>query len=429
MCQEIEINIERLGTNGEGVGHLDGLTVFVDGALIEEMVRATIHEKHKTFARAQVDEIIIRSPDRVEPICPIFGKCGGCQIMHLAYPKQLEMKTQRVKDAMERIGKIFDVEVELCIASPLSLAYRNKIQLPSCNECLGLYSQDTHDVVDVEKCFIHCELGEKVFQEIRKTLPLPEVIKHVLIRTAVKGLAALVIFVTEIKDVDLTSLAQQLMSAVPEIKGVLQNVNPSRRNTILGKQFFTIAGKDWIQEKICDLFFKVSPASFFQVNPLQAEAVYNKVVELCDLKGEETVLDAYCGVGTLSLILAKKAKKVIGVECVSDAIADAKGNASFNRIKNAKFYCSNAEDFTTEDNIDVAVVNPPRKGCERPFIEKLLSLEPRTIVYISCDPATLARDLNLLQPKYAIEIIQPFDMFPQTAHVETVVKLFKKPVD
>lgn len=426
--QEIELSIERLGINGEGVASWHGYTIFVDGGLPGETACVRLYERRKTFGRGKVVKLLTSSPHRVEPACPLFGKCGGCQLMHLAYDQQLKAKRQRVVDALERIGKIFGVEVLPCEPSPSPLAYRNKIQLPAAPDAtLGLYAYNTHDLVPIEKCFIHCAFGEKAFQHIRQTLkavPLPG-LRNVLIKTAVHTGQILVVMVTEGKCPTIDAFSHRLMALMPELRGVVQNINASSSNTILSGDFHLVAGQGYIEERLCGLLFKVSPASFFQVNPAQAEKLYEKALEFLSLQGSEKALDAYCGVGTLSLILAKKAREVVGVECVPEAIADAKENARLNAITNATFTCAQAEEFISSlDNIDAAVLNPPRKGCEASFLEKLSLLKPTRIVYISCDPATLARDLALLISKgYRLEAVQPFDMFPQTAHVETIASL------
>lgn len=431
LHQNISVTIKRLGIHGEGVGDYHGFTVFVDGVLPGETVTSSVEEVRKNFARAKVISYEKTSHHRVTPPCPVFGKCGGCQLMHLNYPSQLETKRQRVIDAFERIGKIFDVPIASCVPSPSPLAYRNKIQLPVVLDStlhMGLYAFNSHEIVEIEKCYIHCPLGEQAFiqvKEILKTHPDPS-LRHVIIKTAVHTNQVLVVLVTQGEgSLLLPLIAEKIMESLPEIKGVVQNINSSMGNVILGKTFRTLAGHSSIVDKICGLLFKVSPASFFQVNPAQAENLYQKALEFCELKGDETLLDAYCGVGTLSLILAPHVKKVIGVECVPDAISDAQENAQKNHIKNASFVCASAEDFIgTLSHIDVAVLNPPRKGCEPSFLEKLAALKPRRLVYISCDPATLARDLAILQGKgYQVNAAQPFDMFPQTVHVETIVQL------
>ncbi len=479
--KEIEVLVERLGIHGEGVGKVDGYTLFVEGALPGERVRAAIYERRKSFARARVVEFLNRSPDRTEPPCPLFGRCGGCQLMHLSYSKQLEAKRMRVVDALQRIAKI-DAEVLPCIASPQTLSYRNKIQLPVSKENrLGLYARNTHDLIEIENCAIHCPLGEKALSSIQRILEKHSElgIKHVLIKTAVHKNEILVILVTSNESIlrpvrncefeplissrdstiekgasieeiqapfsivesrgfdalkfaipdraqySITQLAEEIFHTSPEIKGVVQNINPLETNVILGREFRTLIGQGWIEETLGGLYFKVSPASFFQVNPPQAEALYKKALELSELTGRERVLDAYCGVGTLSLFFAQKAKEVIGIESVPEAIVDAKENAQRNGIENTHFICGLAEEKIAELNqIDLALINPPRKGCERPFLEALVVLKPHRIAYISCDPATLARDLQFLsQAGYRVTTVQPFDMFPQTMHVECLVIL------
>lgn len=424
-----ELLIDRLGIHGEGIAHKDGLVVFVDGALPGERVAARGFEKKKTYATARLDQILEPSPHRVQPICPVFDRCGGCQIMHLEYQKQLEEKKQRVADALQRIGKISGVDVLPCTPSPSPLAYRNKIQLPVKDGYrLGLYARHSHDLVEMERCFIHCGLGERVFEHIRsifKKEPLAS-LRFVLIKTAVHTNQVLVVLVTDKKELP-EGLGRQIMACMPEIKGVVQNINLAEGNVVLSKEFCTLAGQDFIEEKICGLSFKASAASFFQVNPAQAENLYRKVAEFLDLQTHEILLDAYCGVGTLSLILAKQAKEVIGIESVKEAIEDAQANQKLNGITNARFICAEAEKCSIP-SVDAAVLNPPRKGCERAFLEKLASLKPAKLVYVSCDPATLARDLSFLCLQgYAIQEVQPFDMFPQTAHVETVVILRSPP--
>lgn len=424
---EVDVRIDRLGINGEGVGRFEGFTLFVDGALPGEKVRARVYEKKKTFARANVALPLSCSPHRTTPVCPVFGQCGGCQIMHLDYPQQLEAKRARVIDALQRIAKI-DAEVLPCIASPQQLAYRNKIQLPlGRDNQLGLYERGTHNLIAIEKCAIHCALGEEVFahiQRILKTFPKIDTLKHILIKTSVDTQQALVVLVTKDR-ASLMHFAEQIFKAMEAIQGVVQNINPSEGNVILGEEYQTLVGQGWIKEQLCGLHFKVSPASFFQVNPKQAQTLFEKVTEFAFLTGKETVLDAYCGVGTLSLILAKHAKEIIGIESVAAAISDAKENARRNQITNAHFLCGRAEEkIASLDRVDVAILNPPRKGCECSFLDALALKRPRTILYISCDPATLARDVQrLIQKGYVISKVQPLDMFPQTMHVECIVTL------
>ena len=430
---EFEISIERLGMSGEGVGQIDGYTVFVTGALPGERARARLVERRRRFGRAEVLELLMRSPKRVEPVCSLFGKCGGCQVMHLEYDEQLVFKRQRVVDALERIGKFSGVEVASCAPSPSPLHYRNKIQLPVCpggEMRLGLYARGTHDVVEIERCFIHCELGERAFHAVCTILKGAKwesgVLRYVLIKTAVNTNQVLVVLVTrEASPEGLIELAEQIMAAAPEIKGVVHHVNRRSDNVVLSGEFKAIVGEGAIEERIDGFVFKVSPASFFQVNTAQAERLYRRAVKLAGLTGSEVVLDAYCGVGTLSLFLAGEAKEVLGVECVAEAIEDANENAKKNGIANVSFFCAQVEEFLGKMKIvDVALLNPPRKGCDPAVLETLVALKPKGIVYVSCDPATLARDLALLcDGGYSLDRVEPFDMFPQTAHVETLVSL------
>ncbi len=422
--QIIQLRIHALGSSGEGVGYYQGYTLFIDGALPDELVEARVTACQKRFGRADLIKILTPSKDRIEPLCPIFHTCGGCQVMHLAYQKQLEMKRQRVVDALTRIGKLKSCEVLPCKPSPHPFNYRNKIQLPMKEGRIGLYSRSSHNLVEVKNCHIHCPLGEKVYQKLRK-LSLPP-LRHILIKTAVHREEVLLIFVTAEKSCEpFRSIAKEIRRLCPEVKGVVHNWQPKEGNAILGQEFHVIEGQGHITERICDLTFKVSPASFFQVNPAQAEHLYQYALACANLTGQETVLDAYCGVGTLSLIFAKKAKKVIGVECVPEAIRDAQENASLNGISNASFLCGAAEEkIASFSGIDVALLNPPRKGCDPAFLAGIRRLRPKRLVYISCDPGTLARDLSELHGMgYALEKIQPFDMFPQTAHVECVASL------
>jgi 23S rRNA (uracil1939-C5)-methyltransferase len=419
----IRLEIQGLGSHGEGVGKIDGYTLFVDGALPGETVTVSLLEKRQTYATAKLLSIDTPSLSRVKPICPLFGTCGGCQVMHLAYEKQLEMKRQKVIDALTRIGKI-EAKVNPCIASSKELYYRNKIQLPSQDGELGLYEKNSHKLVILPKCYIHCDLGEKIFAKVKKIIPPLKSLRHVLIKSAVKTNEALVILVTK-KQENLSQVAQQIMQECPEVKGVVHNLHQGKENIILGPTFKLIAGQGTIQETICDLTFKVSPGSFFQVNPGQAEQLYKQALSAAELTGKESVLDAYCGVGTLSLIFAKKAKKVTGVEKVHSAIQDAKENSKINKIGNVEFIAQDAAHYIqTAPAFDLILLNPPRKGCDPLFLDGLIKAKPKKLLYISCDPATLARDLALLKTAgYQVDLVQPFDMFPQTAHVETLVRL------
>lgn len=422
---QFTLKIERLGINGEGVGKIDGYTIFVDFALPGETVLVKLTDCRKSFAFAILLEILTPSPDRISPICPIFGKCGGCQVMHLSYEKQLEMKERRILDAFDRIGKLPNIPLERITPSPSPLHYRNKIQLPFSQEkTFGLYAKNSHAIVPVDTCYIHTPLGEQIFQTIKRLFKKHSIpLDHLLLKTAVKKGEVLVIFIGGEKDL-LLPLALEICASHTEVKGIV-HATKGKGNRVLGEEFTTLCGQNSMIDELCGLEFKVSPASFFQVNPLQAENLYQKALSLANLTGQETVLDAYCGVGTLSLLFAKKAKKVIGIECIKAATEDAKENALLNGITNVEFVCDLAENYIQHlKQIDVAILNPPRKGCDLAFLENLCQLSPSQILYISCDPATLARDLSLLKERgYNIQKAYPFDMFPQTSHVECIAHL------
>lgn len=443
LDQQIELTIDDLGSHGEGVGRFLGYTVFVEGALPGETVQVQMLECHKRYGRGRLLSITAPSASRIKPPCPLFGTCGGCQLMHLDYRNQLKMKRQRVIDALLRIGSIGDVEVAPCEPSPHELAYRNKIQLPVRNSdagiALGLYAVSSHDLVPISSCQIHCPVGDEVYGEVASIIKSSGILaydpvsgkgelRHLLIKTAIHLNQVLVVLVTS-KQVTskLAGIAKAIMERCPLVKGVVHNINRQKDNVILGRDYHVLEGAGYIDEQLGDLTFKISPASFFQVNPDQAVKLYAQALAFADLNGQETVLDAYCGVGTLSLFFARHVKAVIGVECVAEAIADANLNARNNGIENVSFVCDSSEALIeTLDAIDVAIVNPPRKGCSASFLSSLAKLAPQKVIYISCDPATLARDLAFLRSHgYRIENVVPFDMFPQTAHVETVVKLIR----
>ena len=438
------LSIDGLGAHGEGVGHLNGYTVFVEGALPKEQVRVRLIEVKKRYARAQLLSIEPRSPDRLESPCRLFGRCGGCQLTHLSYAKQLEGKQQKVVDALMRIGNLKEIKVQPCLPSPKKLNYRNKIQLPIQQKgqalLIGLFEKSSHKIVEVKKCFIHCELGQSVYETVYSCLkesglsafdPITKKgeLRHILIKSALHSKLALVILVTAKKpSAELFAAAKKILEKSPFVKGVIHNQNTESGNTILGKNYQPLQGVPWIEEHLCGLRFQISAASFFQVNPLQAEHLYKKALELANVSESDVVLDAYCGVGTLALIFSKHAKEVIGIENIPQAIQDARANAAINGINNTRFLLGKAETTIGKlGPIDIVLLNPPRKGCDPFLLKELNKTKPKQIIYISCDPATLARDLSILiDSGYEIAHVQPFDMFPQTAHVECIVLLKSK---
>lgn len=429
------VSIRSIGSGGEGVGTYEGLVCFVEGALPGEEVRVKVTSVKPKYFKADLMEVLKASPDRVKPICPVFERCGGCQLMHLNYEAQLRYKTEQVAETLKRVGGLQGLTVNPCIPSPQELHYRNKVQLPIVYRpdgwVMGLYARGSHDIIPVKKCYIHCEAGEQIFYAASEILmkmapPKEGTLRHLLMRTAIHNNEILVVLVTTgIEKTWLDSFAAQLMEKRQEVKGVIENINKRNDNVILGTHYRVIRGVSTIEEKICDLRFRLSPHAFFQVNTLQVEQLYRSAIEMAQLSGSEVVVDAYCGVGTMALIAAGSCKSVIGIEYIEDAIKDARYNAQLNGIKNAEFFVGAAESLLHSiKKMDVVILNPPRKGCDDKVLQTLLKKAPRCIIYVSCNPATLARDLSLLMSRYQIDSVQPFDMFPQTSHVETVVKLY-----
>lgn len=310
----------------------------------------------------------------------------------------------------------------------MSLGYRNKIQLPlvweNGKKTIGLYRKQSHEIIPLNRCLIQCPPGDEIFSLVAEKLTIPTV-RHVLIRNAVFNEEALVIFVSTGQfSKELKKLAEELRESNSIIKGVVENLNTRSNNVILGPTFRLLSGRPYIYEKLLGKIFKISPSAFFQVNPGQTERLYEHAITLAQIAPSEIILDAYCGVGTLAIFAASYAHHAYGIECVPHALADAIENARLNRLKNCTFICGKAEEMIQQfDPLDVVFLNPPRKGCEPAVLNTLLNKKPRKVIYISCDPATLARDLARLVPTYQIDTIQPFDMFPQTMHVETVVRL------
>lgn len=439
--QEIDLLVHSIGTGGEGVGSWNNFPIFVDGVLPGELATVRVTQSQRTFARARLQQLITTSPSRVSPICPLFYVCGGCQIMHLAYSEQLQYKQNAVYKALSHYN-LESISQLPCKASPSQIIYRNKIQLPvrpnsegGC--CIGLYAKNSHDVIDIDHCYVHCQLGEFVYNIVRGIVHKSSLkaydpksgsghLRYILIKTAEKAEQVLVTFIT-FGQVDLQHIANELIAKAPQVKGVVHNINTNPGNFALGKESKTLSGTPFIEEKLSGITFRISPASFFQINTAQAENLYNQALAWADLRETDTILDAYCGIGTLSLQISRHVKHVVGIESVPEAIEDAKTNAEINNIHNSTFLCGNAEELIkTIDNVDLIFVNPPRKGCDPTFIREMLRLQPRKIIYISCNPETLARDLKLLRHQgYAVEKIQPFDMFPQTVHVECVACIYR----
>lgn len=436
-----ELKINSLGSSGEGVGRIDGFTVFVVGALPAEKVKVKITEVKKSYALGKLLEVLEASPDRVEPACPVYKECGGCQLQHLSYEGQLKVKQQQVKDAMERIGHQKNLPVLPTLGAENPWNYRNKVAFPVGREkgkaIIGCFAQGTHKIIDTSDCMIQDKVNNEALNAVREVvdkLGIPVynedrhtgVIRHIVARTGKNG-QLMVVLVTATKELKKEKeIIKMLRSRLPQMASLQQNIQTYRNNVILGRETKLLWGKPTIKAQLGKLNFNVSARSFFQVNTKQAEVLYNKAMEYAQLTGAETVIDAYCGTGTISLYLAQKARKVYGVEIVSPAIEDAKKNARENNVKNAEFIvgdCTKVMPRLYKQGVrpDVVVVDPPRAGCTPVVLETFANMKPERIVYVSCNPATLARDIEILEGLgYKAEKVQPVDMFSASSHVENV---------
>ena len=467
----VELTIEDIGVSGEGIGKVDGYTLFVKDTVIGDVVRVKIMKAKKNYGYARLMDIIKPSKDRVEPACPIARQCGGCQIQAMNYNAQLKYKQKLVKDNLLRISGLTEgADYEMCeiLGMDTPFRYRNKAQYPvgedkDGNIVMGFYAGHTHSIIACpdDDCMLGHRDNAFILNAVKEWMKKYRVraynenihkgtVRHVLIRTGYHTDEVMVCLVT--KKMLRKEAADGLVKAIQKLKlnvaSLVVNINKEDTNVILGKECITLYGRPYIEDYIGDIKFQISPLSFYQVNPKQTEVLYNKALEFAGLKGNESVWDMYCGIGTISLFLAKKAGKVYGVEIVPQAIEDAKNNAKINNIDNAEFFVGKAEEVVPafykkqtgvqSDNDstdskeydmtrpDVVVVDPPRKGCDKKLLDTIVSMTPDRIVYVSCDSATLARDLKLLvEYGYKVEKVQPVDQFGNTVHVETVVLLSK----
>lgn len=440
------MTISDLGSEGEGIGKIDGFTLFVKDALIGDEIEVKVIKLKKNYGYGRLMKIIKPSIYRVEPKCEKARACGGCQLQHLKYEKQLEYKQQKVEGLLSRIGKIGDYEMLPIIGMKEPYYYRNKAQFPVGRNkdgqiVTGFYAGRTHSIIDTEHCCIQHPLNEKIIKCVKGWMeeyhiePYDEVsgqglVRHILTRV---GYVTKEVMVCLVINGSKLPAADKLVEALKSIEGMTSisiNMNRERTNVILGSEVKTLWGKDYIEDFIGDIKYRISPLSFYQVNPVQTQVLYGKALEFAGLTGGEVVWDLYCGIGTISLFLARQAKMVYGVEIVPQAIEDAKVNAEINHIQNAEFYVGKAEDVVPEIyrqkgvHADVIVVDPPRKGCDASLLACMAEMAPKRIVYVSCDPATLARDLRILEDLgYKTEKVQCVDMFGMSTHVETVVLL------
>ncbi len=471
---ELELFIEDITTEGEGVGKIDGLALFVKDAIIGDKVRVKVMKMKKSYGYARLMEILTPSWARVEPACPVARQCGGCQLQHMKYEEQLKYKENKVKNCLERIGGIQVRKVEedtlgedfterteksTAVFEPIigmeePFYYRNKAQFPVGRDkegrlVTGFYAGRTHSIIDTPCCCIQAKVNEKLMAEVKEFLeeegikPYEEknhkgLVRHILTRV---GFATGEIMVCLVLNGEILPASGKLVERLKKIEGMTSiciNINREKTNVILGKQVKVLWGKGYITDFIGQVKYQISPLSFYQVNPAQTKRLYETALDYAGLTGNEIVWDLYCGIGTISLFLAQRAKKVYGVEIVPQAIEDARKNAEINGIQNVEFFTGAAEEVLPqkykesngEMKAQVIVVDPPRKGCDERLLETIAQMEPERVVYVSCDPATLARDLKYLVGRgYEVKRVRACDMFGQGVHVETVVMLSHKKPD
>lgn len=454
----VTVKIEDIGVSGEGIGKVDGYTLFIKDAIIGDVVEAKVMKAKKNYGYARLMNVIEASEYRVEePACPMARRCGGCQIQEMDYGRQLVFKENKVKGNLLRIGevpeKLLEQITEPIIGMEEPFRYRNKAQFPigtdkEGNIIAGFYAGRTHSIIPNTDCALGIPVNQEILEKILDYMKKCKVsaydeekhtglVRHVLLRygfTSHEIMVCLVINGTKLPH------AQVLIDSLCEIPGMTSitfSINKEKTNVIMGNEIRLLWGKTYITDSIGDVQYQISPLSFYQVNPVQTERLYGKALEYAGLTGQETVWDLYCGIGTISLFLAQKAKQVYGVEIVPQAIEDAKNNAKINGIENAEFYVGKAEEvlpeyydrYQREHNgetvhADVIVVDPPRKGCEESLLQTMVDMQPEKIVYVSCDSATLARDVKYLRANgYELRKVRAVDQFPHTVHVETVVLL------
>ena len=466
----VTLEITDIGTDGEGIGKVDGYTLFIKDAVIGDVVKAKIMKAKKNYAYAHLEQVLEPSADRVEAKCPVARQCGGCQTQNMSYERELAFKQNKVRNNIVRLGgfdeSFVDSIMEPIIGIEEPWRYRNKAQFPIGKDkngkiIAGFYAGRTHSIIPVTDCLIGTTENKEILDIILRHMeknhvePYDEksgkgLVRHVLIRKGFTSGEIMVCLVVNYKGKNYSEFIkgqQDLINALSKVKGMTSisvSINTEKTNVIMGLEIHTLWGRDTIKDTLCGLEFEISPLSFYQVNPVQCEKLYGQAIRYAGLTGSETVWDLYCGIGTITLSMARTAGKVYGVEIIPEAIEDAKANAKRNKLDNAEFYCGKAEVVLPEfyervskesgDNgdkkaltPDVIVVDPPRKGCDEACLETMLKMAPERIVYVSCDSATLARDLRILADGgYELTKVRPCDMFSHTVHVETVCQLIKR---
>lgn len=448
--ETIELVIQDITSEGSGVGKIDGYPIFIPHTLPEERAEIKIVKVGKKFAFGKLLSLKSESSHRVIPPCHVYEQCGGCNLQHMDEQLQAEIKRNQVVNVMRKIAHLPDVPVHPVKQAENPWHYRNKIQMPvgrgrDGNLITGFYAPRSHRIIEgMETCIIQNETGDRIQEAVRSIcnrLGLSAYderahkgeLRHIIVRTAYETKDTMIILVTRTKQLRFEKeIIAAITEAFPEVKSIIHNVNSDRTNVIMGRKFRTIYGQDYIIDSIDDLQFKIAAASFYQVNPKQTKVLYDQALAYANVGKEDIAIDAFCGIGTISLFLAKQAKKVYGVEIVEEAIKNAQDNAHLNQMENTEFVVGQAEKvmptwFNEGLRPDVIVVDPPRKGCDQSALEAMIGMEPKRIVYVSCNPATLARDLRILEDGgYTTKEVQPVDLFPQTTHVECVALLTRE---
>ena len=439
--EEYVVDIIDNGYNGEGIAKIDGMTVFIDNAIKGEKVKIKILKVLKSQSYGKIEEIIEKSPYRSVLDCSTYTKCGGCNLRHINYEKTLNLKKSIVENNLKKEG-LESIKVNDCIGMENPYNYRNKLQYPvgvvDGRKTMGVFAERSHRIIPTQNCFIQNELNQKIANDVFKFIKENNIpvyneenrtgqIRHIFLRIAIKTNEVMLVLVTnKPKITKEKELVDFISKKHPEIKTIIKNINSKFTNVILGNKNEVLYGDGYIEDELLGFKFQISPMSFYQVNPIQTEKLYSTAIKGANLTGKEIIFDLYCGIGTIGICASKYAKKLYGIETIKEAIADAKENARINNIENANFLVGDVENelpkLIERENIkpDVVFIDPPRKGCEKTAIETLLKLRPKKIVYISCNPATLARDLKLLEEQYEIKEITPVDMFPFTSHTESI---------
>ena len=441
--QDFEVNIMDMGYEGEGITKIDGYTTFIKGAIKGEKVKIKMVKANKNYGFGKLLEVLVRSESRENPICASFQRCGGCSLQHMTYEAQLDYKTEMVRNTLKKsLG--YEPLVNNIIGMGIPYHYRNKAQYPVANGKIGFYSDRSHELIENSGCFIQNKLTDKLAKDAFEIAMTNGVscydeksgkgtLRHIVTRVGINSGEAMIVYVTNGETLkNKEKIINGLTKLYPNLTSIIQNVNNDNTNVILGGKCITLYGSDYITDYLGEYKFKISPLSFYQVNPVQTEVLYNTAKNYAELSGEEVVFDLYSGIGTISTFIADDSKKVYGVEVVEPAVEDAKQNAEMNEIRNVEFIVGEAENVVPElyksgIKADVVFVDPPRKGCDGKLLQTIINMKAKKVIYISCNPATLARDLKvLIDNGYEVQEVQPVDMFPHTKHCEVVVSLHLK---